>query len=40
VWTRLTTSEDDKCVESWNIADDLGLMQQLAVIPQMAQTGA
>ena len=29
-----------KCVEEWRNVDDLGLMQQLGVIPQMAQTGA
>ena len=29
-----------KCVEEWRNVDDLGLMQQLGVIPQLAQTGA
>jgi predicted ester cyclase len=28
-----------KFVEDWRAVDDLGLMQQLGVIPQMAQTG-
>ena len=29
-----------KVVEDWRQADDLGLLQQLGAIPQMAQTGA
>jgi steroid delta-isomerase-like uncharacterized protein len=29
-----------KVVEDWRAVDDLGLMQQLGVIPQMAQAGA
>ena len=32
--------KDGKFVESWWNEDDLGLMQQLGAIPQMAQTGA
>jgi steroid delta-isomerase-like uncharacterized protein len=32
--------EDDKFVESWANSDHLGLMQQLGVIPQMAQAGS
>ena len=32
--------EDDKFVESWANSDALGMMQQLGVIPQMAQAGA
>ena len=32
--------KDGKFVESWVNEDDLGMMQQLGVIPQMAQTGA
>ena len=32
--------KDGKFVESWFNEDDLGLMQQLGAIPQMAQTGA
>jgi predicted ester cyclase len=30
---------DGKFVEGWANSDDLGLMQQLGVIPQMAQAG-
>jgi steroid delta-isomerase-like uncharacterized protein len=29
-----------KCVEDWEQADMLGLMQQLGAVPQMAQAGA
>ena len=32
--------KDGKFVERWMNEDDLGLMQQLGAIPQMAQTGA
>ena len=32
--------EDDRFVEAWFNEDHLGLMQQLGVIPQMAQAGA
>ena len=32
--------EDDKFVETWGSMDTLGFMQQLGVIPQMAQAGA
>ena len=32
--------KDGKFVESWFNEDDLGFMQQLGAIPQMAQTGA
>ena len=32
--------EEGKIAEGWNNFDVLGLMQQLGVIPQMAQTGA
>ena len=32
--------KDGKFVESWVNEDDLGMMQQLGAIPQMAQTGA
>ena len=32
--------EDDKIAEAWGITDDLGLLQQLGAIPQMAQGGA
>ena len=32
--------KDGKFVERWSNSDDLGFMQQLGVIPQMAQTGA
>jgi steroid delta-isomerase-like uncharacterized protein len=32
--------EDDKIVEAWGSTDNLGLMQQLGAIPQMAQAGA
>jgi predicted ester cyclase len=32
--------KDGKFVEAWFDEDHLGLMQQLGVIPQMAQTGA
>jgi predicted ester cyclase len=41
-WTGIEINriEDDKAVEGWLSSDDLGLMQQLGVIPQMAQAGA
>src|SRR5919201_2483348 len=41
-WTGIEIDriKDGKVVESWPNADNLGLMQQLGVIPQMAQTGA
>jgi steroid delta-isomerase-like uncharacterized protein len=41
-WTaiNIVRIEDDKFVEGWTNSDDLGLMQQLGVIPQMAQGGA
>jgi predicted ester cyclase len=32
--------KDGKFVEAWGNTDNLGLMQQLGVVPQMAQTGA
>ena len=32
--------EDDNFVETWGSMDTLGFMQQLGVIPQMAQAGA
>jgi steroid delta-isomerase-like uncharacterized protein len=32
--------EDGKFVESWPSRDDLGFLQQLGAIPQMAQSGA
>jgi steroid delta-isomerase-like uncharacterized protein len=32
--------KDGKFVEGWNNEDDLGLMQQLGAIPQVAPTGA
>ena len=32
--------EDDKIVEAWASTDNLGLLQQLGVIPQTAQAGA
>jgi steroid delta-isomerase-like uncharacterized protein len=31
--------EDNRVVEGWGNTDDLGLMQQIGAIPQMAQTG-
>ena len=31
--------KDGKIVECWDNSDDLGLMQQIGAIPQMAQTG-
>ena len=41
-WTGIEIDriEEDKIVESWVNTDELGLMQQLGAIPQMAQTGA
>ena len=41
-WTGIEIAriEDDKLVEGWVSSDYLGLLQQLGVIPQMAQTGA
>ena len=41
-WTGIDIEriEAGKFVESWANFDDLGLMQQLGAIPQMAQTGA
>ena len=41
-WTGIEIDriEDGKFVESWMNTDDLGLMQQLGAIPQMAPTGA
>ena len=41
-WTAIEIEriEDDRFVEGWTNSDDLGLMQQLGAIPQMAQTGA
>ena len=41
-WTGIEIDriEEDKIVETWLIADVLGLMQQLGVIPQMDRTGA
>jgi predicted ester cyclase len=40
-WTGIEIDriKDGKYVESWLNTDDLGLMQQLGVIPQMAQAG-
>jgi steroid delta-isomerase-like uncharacterized protein len=37
---RIDRIKDGKVVESWGNEDDLGLMQQLGAVPQMAQTGA
>ena len=41
-WTgiRIARIEDDKFVETWTNSDDLGLFQQLGVVPQTAQAGA
>jgi steroid delta-isomerase-like uncharacterized protein len=41
-WTAIEIEriEDDRFVEGWTNSDDLGLMQQLGAIPQMAPTGA
>ena len=41
-WTAIEIEriEDDRFVEGWTNSDDLGLMQQLGAIPQMAQTEA
>ena len=41
-WTGISIYriEDDKLVEAWGNTDDLGVMQQLGAIPQMAQGGA
>ena len=41
-WTGIEIDriEEDKIVETWLIADLLGMMQQLGVIPQMAEGGA
>jgi steroid delta-isomerase-like uncharacterized protein len=41
-WTGILIDriKDGKFVEGWGNTDDLGLMQQLGAIPQMAQTGA
>ena len=39
-WTEIDRIEDGKFVESWLNGDDLGPMQQLGAIPQMAQAGS
>ena len=39
-WIEIDRIKDGKIVECWDNSDDLGLMQQLGAIPQMAQTGA
>ena len=41
-WTGIEIDriEEDKIVETWLIADLLGMMQQLGVIPQIAQAGS
>jgi predicted ester cyclase len=39
-WIAIDRIKDGKFVEGWANSDDLGLMQQLGAIPQMAQTGA
>jgi steroid delta-isomerase-like uncharacterized protein len=41
-WTGIEISriEEHKFVEGWDSFDNLGLLQQLGAIPQMAQTGA
>jgi steroid delta-isomerase-like uncharacterized protein len=36
----ITRVAGGKVVEDWRAVDDLGLLQQLGAIPQMAQTGA
>ena len=39
-WIEIDRIKDGKIVECWDNSDDLGLMQQLGAIPQLAQTGA
>ena len=38
-WIEIDRIKDGKIVECWDNSDDLGLMQQLGAIPQMAQAG-
>ena len=39
-WIEIDRIKDGKIVECWDNSDDLGLLQQLGAIPQMAQAGA
>ena len=35
-WIDMIRLEGDKCAEHWGVSDNLGLMQQIGAVPQMA----